>query len=230
MQKTWSILFKKPENRLMRVYVRSGWRMLLVVSAALAIAAGAASPGLALQQAADDLTPGTFLIAPRKAADPSFAGTVVLLVRIDDSGALGLVINRPTDVMVSTVLPDYKSARHVKDPAFSGGPVQADALLALYRSARKPDEASLIFRDVYLVSPRAGLERVLQLKPDAHNLRIYLGYTGWGPGQLEHEMDLDVWRVLPADADSIFAADPSAVWQRLIERTELRFALMMRPR
>ena len=95
VQKTWSNLFKKPENRLMRVYVRSGWRTLLVVSAALAIAAGAASPGLALQQAADDLTPGTFLIAPRKAADPSFAGTVVLLVRIDDSGALGLVINGP---------------------------------------------------------------------------------------------------------------------------------------
>ena len=59
-----------------------------------------------------------------------------------------------------------------------------------------------------LVSTRAALERVLRSKPDARNLRIYLGYTGWGPGQLEHEMNLDVWRVLPADAESVFAADP----------------------
>lgn len=211
----------------MRVYVRLAWRTLLV-SAALAIVASAASPGFALRQGgADDLRPGTFLIAPRRAADPSFAGTVVLLVRIDDSGALGLVINRPTDLLVSSVLQNYKSARHVKDRAFSGGPVQADALLALYRSSRKLDDASLVFRDVYFVSTRPALERVLRSKPDARNLRIYLGYTGWGPGQLEHEMDLDVWRVLPADADSVFAADPLAVWQRLIERTELRFAIMM---
>ena len=213
----------------MRVYVRSAWRAVLV-SAVLTVVAGGASSCLALQQGAgDDLGPGTFLIAPRRAADPNFAGTVVLLVRLDDSGALGLVINRPTDLLVSRVLQDYKPARHVKDRAFSGGPVQADALLALYRSAKKPDDASPVFRDVYIVSTRSALERVLRLKTDARNLRIYLGYTGWGPGQLEHEMDLDVWRVLPADADSVFAADPSAVWQRLIERTELRFAFLVEP-
>jgi putative transcriptional regulator len=213
----------------MQVYVRSVSRAVLV-SAVLTVVAGGGVSCLALQQGrADDLQPGTFLIAPRKAADPSFAGTVVLLVRIDDSGALGLVINRPTDLLVSSVLQEYKPARHAKDRAFSGGPVQADALLALYRSARKLDDASLVFRDVYLVSTRTALERVLKLSPDARNLRIYLGYTGWGPGQLEHEMDLDVWRVLPADADSVFAADPAAVWQRLIERTELRFALNVGP-
>ena len=128
--------------------------------------------------------------------------------------------------MVSTVLPDYKSARHVKDRAFSGGPVQADALLALYRSARKPDDASLIFRDVYLVSHAGGFGAGSAVEAGCAQSSDLPGLYGWGPGQLEHEMDLDVWRVLPADADSIFAADPSAVWQRLIERTELRFALM----
>jgi putative transcriptional regulator len=211
----------------MRFYIRWAWRAAFV-SAVLTIMG--ASSCLAWQQGRDDdLEPGTFLIAPRRAADPSFASTVVLLVRTDDSGALGLVINRPTNLLVSSVLQDYKPARHVKDRAFSGGPVQADALLALYRSAKKQDDASPVFRDVYLVSTRAALERVLRSKPDARNLRIYLGYTGWGPGQLEHEMNLDVWRVLPADAESVFAADPSAVWQRLIERTELRFAFNVRP-
>lgn len=177
----------------------------------------------------EDLAPGTFLIAPRKAADPNFAGTVVLLVRADDSGALGLIINRPTELPVSRVLQDYKTARHVNARAFSGGPVQGDALLALYRSSKNIDNASVVFQDVYLISTRAGLDRILKSKPDVRNFRVYLGYTGWGPGQLEHEMDLDVWRVLPADTASIFAPDPSSVWQHLIERTELRFAMVQEP-
>lgn len=209
----------------MRMPVGSVWQPLLITAVFTAMAT--APPAcLALTQASEEIGPGTFLIAPRRAADPNFAGTVVLLVRIDDSGALGLVINRPTDVPVSSVLQDFKPARHVKEHAFSGGPVQAQALLALYRSAKKMDDASRVFDDVYLVSTRTALERVLRSKPDPHHLRIYLGYTGWGPGQLEHEMDLDVWRVLPADADTVFAADPSSVWPRLIERTELRFAFV----
>jgi putative transcriptional regulator len=174
---------------------------------------------------AEDLAPGTFLIAPRKAADPHFAGTVVLLVRTDDSGSLGLIINKPTEVPVSRLLQNYKAARDVNARAFSGGPVQGNALLVLYRSSRKIDDASVVFQDVYLISTRAALDRVLKTKPDAQNFRVYLGYTGWGPGQLEHEMELDVWRVLPADTASIFASDPSSVWQHLIERTEVRFAM-----
>lgn len=209
----------------MQMPVRFVWQPLLI--GAILMAAGSTPACFAFTQAGEDIGPGTFLIAPRRAADPSFAGTVVLLVRIDDSGALGLVINRPTDLPVSSVLQDFKPARHVKEHAFSGGPVQAEALLALYRSAKKMDDASPVFGDVYLVSTRTALERVLRSKPDAHHLRIYLGYTGWGPGQLEHEMDLDVWRVLPADADTVFAADPSSVWPRLIQRTELRFASVM---
>jgi putative transcriptional regulator len=189
------------------------------------VAIGCALAGSAYAQEGGSLGAGTFLIAPRRAADPSFAGTVVLLVRMDDSGALGLVINRPTDVPVAALLQNYKPARHIKDTAFSGGPVQQEALLALYRSAKKIEDASLIFQDVYLVSTQPALQRVIGLKPNAHNLRVYMGYTGWAPGQLQHEMDLNVWRILPADADTVFAADPAAVWQRLIERTELRYAL-----
>jgi putative transcriptional regulator len=204
----------------MRVSLRSLWLKAFVST--LVIAGCAAT---AAAQTSDRISAGTFLVAPRHAADPSFAETVVLLVRMDDSGALGLVINRLTNVPVSVVLPDYKPARQNKDHAFSGGPVQQESLLALYRSSRKIEGASPVFQDVYLVSTRAALDRVLHLKADARNLRVYLGYTGWGPGQLQHEMDLNVWRVLPADADTVFAADPSAVWQQLIERTELRLAL-----
>lgn len=210
----------------MRISVLSVWQTAL--AGAILLAGGCAFEGPAHAQDDGSMGAGTFLVAPRRAADPSFAGTVVLLVRMDDSGALGLVINRPTDVPVSTLLQNYKPARRLKDHAFSGGPVQQESLLALYRSARKIEDASLVFQDVYLVSTPPALEHIFGLKPNERNLRVYMGYTGWGPGQLQHEMDLNVWRVLPADADTVFAADPAAVWQRLIERTELRYALNMR--
>ncbi len=195
------------------------------IVSAIVVAGGCAFAGSADAQERGSIGAGTFLVAPRQAADPSFAETVVLLVRMDDSGALGLVINRPTHVPVSTLLQNYKPARGLRDNAFAGGPVQQEAVLALYRSAKRIAEASLIFQDVYLVSTRPALEHIFGLKPNAQNLRVYMGYTGWGPGQLQHEMDLNVWRILPADAETVFTKDPAAVWRRLIEQTELRYAL-----
>lgn len=181
------------------------------------------------RQDSPDLGPGMFLIAPRRAADPNFAATVVLLIHIDESGALGLVINRPTEVRLTQLFHDIKSARKLAGTAFLGGPVQTDSALALTRTSKKTDDSSPIFDDVYLVSTRSALERVIALKPSANSFRVYLGYTGWGPGQLEHEMDLDVWRVLPADAGTVFSPDPSTVWPHLIDRTELRFAQRWNP-
>jgi putative transcriptional regulator len=90
----------------------------------------------------------------------------------------------------------------------------------------KPRNAEHIFNDIYLISSHSELSKVLRAKPTARNFRVYLGYTGWGPGQLEHEMELGAWRILPGDDESVFDADPSKVWPRLIERTEMRFVLL----
>ncbi|MGA8593503.1 MAG: YqgE/AlgH family protein [Bryobacteraceae bacterium] len=185
----------------------------------------AASPGWSRgQQDSDNLAPGLFLVAPRHAADRSFAETVVLLLHHDQTGTLGVVINRPTNIAISRVFGDTKPAKHINDSAYAGGPVQAEAVLALYRSNKKIDEAAPVFADVYLISTKTALDRVFSSKPTAKNFRVYLGYTGWAPGQLEHEMELEMWRVLPGDSDSVFDADPSSVWPRLIERTEMRYA------
>lgn len=192
----------------------------------------AASPGRAAGQAdSPELAPGLFLVAPRNAADQSFAETVVLLLHHDQTGTLGVVINRPTKIAISRVFGDTKTARHINDSAYAGGPVQAEAVLALYRSSKKIDEAAPVFADVYLISTKTALDRIFNAKPTAKNFRVYLGYTGWAPGQLEHEMELEMWRVLPGDSDSVFDPDPSSVWPRLIERTELRYAwLFSNPR
>jgi putative transcriptional regulator len=185
----------------------------------------AASPDRGLGQSqSDNLTPGLFLVAPRHPADRTFAETVVLLIRHDQTGTLGVVINRPTNIAISRVFEDTKPARRLNDSAYAGGPVQAASVLALYRSGKKVEEATPVFGDVYLISTKPALDRVFSSKPTAKNFRVYLGYTGWAPGQLEHEMELEMWRVLPGDSDSVFDPDPSSVWPRLIERTELRYA------
>ncbi len=182
-----------------------------------------------LAQRAAKLAPGMFLLAPRKAADSSFAETVILLVRVDETGSMGLVINRPTTLAINSVFHDIPAARKITEKCYAGGPVQPDTALALYRSAQKEKDASAIFGNVYLVSTITALTRIFNTKPEAGNFHAYLGYTGWGPGQLEHEMNAEVWRVLPADAESVFSSDPSAVWPSLIKQTELQLALLHSP-
>lgn len=172
----------------------------------------------------DGLAAGEFLIAPREPMDPHFATTVVLLISYDEGGAVGLVINRPTEIPIARALEGLKPAKKASGHVYAGGPVQPEAVFALYRAERKAGKGKRLFGDVYLASTRPGLESALASKRTAEALRVYLGYTGWAPGQLEHEMDLDVWRILPADAQSVFSPDASSVWPRLIEKTEMRLA------
>lgn len=171
-----------------------------------------------------DLARGKFLIAPRESQDPNFAGAVVLLIHYDEDGAVGLVINRPTKLRISQLFEGVKAARNVNDVAYFGGPVELRDVLALCRSGRQPEAGILIFSNVYLLTTKEGLEKALASRPTPKTLRVYVGYTGWAPGQLEHELDLGAWRVLPGEDESIFETDPAYVWPRLIDRTEVRVA------
>jgi putative AlgH/UPF0301 family transcriptional regulator len=81
-----------------------------------------------------------------------------------------------------------------------------------------------VFKNVYLISDKDLLEKTLAAKAQPDMFHVFLGYAGWGPGQLEHEIELNAWHIVPADAASVFDADPDSVWLRLIRRTELRIA------
>ena len=193
------------------------WLTVLAVLASAAIAA--------LAQSDTDLAPGVFLVASRNLSDPNFAETVVLIVHYDeDNGSMGLIINRPTDVPLSRVFRDLKEAKGRTDPVYNGGPVEQGALLALLKSSTKPAAAEKIFGDVYLVMSRDLVTKTLADKVDPSAFHAYLGYTGWAAGQLEHELALGGWQILPADAASVFHAEPDSVWPRLIRRTETRVA------
>ena len=177
----------------------------------------------------DELAPGKFLIADRELGDPNFAETVILVVNYDhDDGALGLIINRRTEVSLARVLRDVKGAKGRTDPVYLGGPVESAGVLAMLRSPSKPEEAQHIFADVYLVSSKTLLEKSLAEEAEPSRFHVYLGYAGWGPGQLEREMEAGGWHVLPAEVKVVFDADPDSVWSRLIKRTEMRIARVFR--
>jgi putative transcriptional regulator len=174
---------------------------------------------------ADKLAPGMFLVASRDLDDPNFARAVILLIHYDDAnGAMGLIINRQTDVPLSKVFEDLKEAKDRADPIYVGGPVETGTVLALVKSASKLKDAERVFGDVYLISSKVLLEKTLADGVEAAQFHAYLGYAGWGREQLEHEVELGAWHVLPADTGNVFHSDPDSVWPRLIRRTEVRIA------
>ena len=153
---------------------------------------------------------------------------MVLLARYEDKGALGLIVNRVTDAPVSRVLAEFKGADKRSDFVFNGGPVARGGVLALLRSGARPEDARHIFADVYLVTTKTLLQKSLAEGADAGHLRAYLGYAGWTTGQLQQELKMGTWHVMRADAAVVFDADPGSVWNRMIERAQVRFAFSRR--
>ncbi len=170
-----------------------------------------------------DLGVGKLLVASRSLGDPDFAGTVVLLVRYDEKGALGLILNRRTDVPLSRVL-DLEAAKDRSDPVYLGGPVGPSAVFALFKSSAKMEKAENIFGGVYLISDKALFEQTISARPDPGVFHVYLGYAGWTQDQLRTEAQLGAWFVFPADATTVFNSDPNSLWLQMIQKAELQLA------
>ena len=169
---------------------------------------------------AEEPAAGKFLVAARGLPDPNFAETVVLLTSYSSKGAMGVIINRPTRVSVDSLFPGNKATKHRAEKAFWGGPVEGDAVLALTRT-QNPIGARLVMGDVYLISTKQSLEKALET-PGA--VRLYMGYAGWGAGQLEREMKIRSWHVLRMDPAFVFDTEPDAIWPKLIQRTDVFLA------
>jgi putative AlgH/UPF0301 family transcriptional regulator len=170
------------------------------------------------------LAAGKLLVASRDLADPNFAQTVVLLVRYDPQGVVGLVLNRRTHVPVSRVLEDLKAAKNRSDPVYLGGPVDTPAVFALLRSPAKIEGAEHIFGEVYLISAKRLFEDTVSTRPDPSIFHVYLGDAGWNAVQLQKEVELGAWFIFPADASAVFNSDPDSLWSEMIRKTELELA------
>ncbi len=170
-----------------------------------------------------DLGVGKVLVAARNLGDPSFAGTVILLVHYDGKGAVGLILNRRTDVPLSRVL-NLKAAKDRSDPVYVGGPVEPTAVLALLESSTKVEKAEDVFGGVYLISDKALFEKTISTRPDPGVFHVYVGYAGWTQDQLRTEVQLGAWFIFPADAATVFNSDPDSLWLEMIKKTQLRYA------
>lgn len=190
--------------------------MALVLACSCGLAAQSKSP--------DDLAPGRILVAAANEPDPLFARTVILLVRYDETGALGLIVNRQSKVPIAQALSDMKEAAKDSDPVFVGGPVDLHRAFALVRAGHNLDGAKRVTGDVYFVVDTTALEKQLKKPEKPNEFRVYVGYSGWGPRQLDTEVLDGRWYIFPGNQEVAFDAIPSTLWLRLIGKTEGQIA------
>ena len=176
-----------------------------------------------------DLGPGKLLVASRELADPNFAETVILLVHCDTEGAVGLMLNRRTDLPISRALAQLKTAKDLSDPVYLGGPVGTPTVFALLRSTDKVEGTEHVFGSVYWISTKTALEKAISSRPDAGVFHVYLGYAGWTSYQLRNEVRLGGWFIFQADNQTVFNANPDSLWRQMIKKTELKMAGPDRP-
>ncbi len=204
-------------------------RILWIAAAAALVASMAMASRWRLVPAqandpAKNLAAGKILVARRGFPDPNFAETVILLVQYDEDGTMGLIVNRRTKVPLSRLSRELQSAKGRTEPLYIGGPVETSGVLALCRSRTKPDDTKHVSNDIYLISGKATLERTMASGSDPKTFRLYLGYAGWDAGQLEGEMGMDAWDVLPANPGIVFDPHPETLWTRLVEQQDLQMA------
>lgn len=168
---------------------------------------------------------GRLLIAAPVLTDDNFQRTVILITEHTDEGAMGLVLNRPSETLVDEAVPELAAPAGEDAVIFTGGPVQPDALIVLAEFRDREAAAAIVVADVGLVAADAATE---ELADTTRRARVFAGYAGWGPGQLEGEVDDDAWIVEPPTAAELFAPDPEALWSAVLERKGGHFALLAR--
>ena len=168
---------------------------------------------------------GQLLIAGATLPDPNFARTVVLVCEHNDEGALGLVLNRPGELLVGEAAPELVELAGDDAVIGAGGPVQPEALLVL-AEFEDPAQAGIhVTGPVGLVGDGSDID---ELVANTRRARVFAGYAGWGPGQLDAELERDDWFVAPAGIDDIFNPDADELWGRVLSRKGAHFALVAR--
>ena len=168
---------------------------------------------------------GELLIAAPTLLDPNFARSVVLIADYTEEGAMGVILNRPAGVTVSEAAPDLEPLVGADAPIFSGGPVQPTAGVVLAELEPGEGQGPVIFDGIALLP---GLEELAEALPAVRRTRIFAGYAGWSPGQLEGEIEREDWIRERALADDVFSEDPEGLWAAVLTRKGGQYALVAR--
>jgi putative transcriptional regulator len=164
---------------------------------------------------------GKLIVSSPSLIDPNFRKTVVLIAHHDEEGALGLVLSRPSDVAAAEAVPVLDGLPGADDPVFVGGPVQPEAFVVL-AEFEDVDQAAAPIMDGVGFMPADAEPGELAIK----RLRLFAGFSGWGSGQLESELEDDSWIVVEAAAEDAFADDPDVLWRTVLQRKGGAFSLM----
>ena len=165
---------------------------------------------------------GSLLVAGPGLWDPNFRRTVVLVGHHDEGGAVGVVLNRPSEVAVADAAPPLAELVPPGDRLFVGGPVQPQSAVVV-ADFEHPERARIVAFDSIGFLPD-------ELEPEAvgevRRARVFAGYAGWGPGQLEAELEEGSWMVEPARAEDVFTHDPDELWSGVVRRKGPKYRLM----
>jgi putative transcriptional regulator len=166
---------------------------------------------------------GRLLVATPPLVDPNFDRSVVLLLEHGEDGALGIILNRPSETALATVLPEWHKLATAPGVVFSGGPVAPEAVIALARGGEDGADGWVsVLGEVGTVDvSRDPADVGAQL--DA--LRIFVGYSGWSPGQLELELEQEAWFVVAAESGDPFSPHPDQLWRDVLRRQRGRVAM-----
>jgi len=159
---------------------------------------------------------GRLLVALPVLEDPAFARSVVLLIDHDEDGALGVVLNRASDVPARDAVDSLIELISAPDVLFGGGPVEPDALVAIGQAMDGVGQTDTTFVE--------GL-RLVDLDQDPviagvelSQVRLFAGYAGWAPGQLEHEIWNGAWVVVDVEPSDVFTPAPETLWTQVLAR------------
>jgi putative transcriptional regulator len=170
---------------------------------------GALSPASAV--ATKDLT-AILLTARADLPDSDFADSVVLVMNNLGAAPIGVIINKPTPIPVSRLFPDIKRLAQLNDRVYFGGPVEFGSVWFLFRAAAAPERAIKASEGVYISADRDLLLHLLAREKPMDGLRIFIGHSGWGPGQLEEEIARGDWTLGKAESDAIFNGKSDRPW------------------
>ena len=159
---------------------------------------------------------GNLLVAGSHLRDPNFYRAVVLMVDHNDDSAMGLIINRPDSLAVDAAIEEAKMSSAGMGPVYAGGPVDTSSLFILHSCTELGRSDEEISDGIFVTGSHESFDALINKDTDCQHdcgFRVYRGYAGWGPEQLEGELDRGDWRIMPAEADLVFEDDPYEIWE-----------------
>jgi putative transcriptional regulator len=168
---------------------------------------------------------GQLLLASPALRDPNFLRAVVLVGAHSSEGAMGVVLNRPSEVTVGEAVPQLEPAIDDEEPVYLGGPVQPSSIVLLGEFLDPSPAGLLVLGRIGFPAPEAGIEELAQATA---RRRVFAGYAGWGEGQLDSELEQGDWIAHPALPDDVFTEAPEDLWSTVMARKGGSYVLIAR--